>query len=168
MKKGMIIKILIIIGIVAIIWWQFGVGNKVEVTNFEECIEAGNLAMESYPRQCNNEGENFIEEIDQPINLGNPTSADNAPPGSIHNLPVPDAVSAVRMLIADKLGISEGLVIIMTAYKKDWPNACLGLALEDEICSQVITPGYEVTIQAQGREFIYHTNQDGSVLRENK
>jgi len=34
------------------------------VTNFEECIEAGNPAMESYPRQCRHGDQTFVEEID--------------------------------------------------------------------------------------------------------
>ena len=33
--------------------WRDKVNNKPnEITNFEECIAAGNPAMESYPRQC--------------------------------------------------------------------------------------------------------------------
>jgi len=79
---------------------------------------------------------------------------------------VPDAVAAVRSLVAQDLGISEGVVIVMTAYEKEWPNSCLGISNEGEMCAQVITPGYEVTIQAQGRQFIYHTNADGSIVRE--
>ncbi len=37
--------------------------NKI-VTNFDECIEAGNPAMESYPRQCRHEDERFTEVIE--------------------------------------------------------------------------------------------------------
>jgi hypothetical protein len=33
------------------------------ITNFEECIKAGNPAMESYPRQCRANGKTFVEEI---------------------------------------------------------------------------------------------------------
>lgn len=34
------------------------------ITNFEECISAGNPIMESYPRQCKtNDGKHFVEEI---------------------------------------------------------------------------------------------------------
>jgi hypothetical protein len=34
------------------------------ITNFEECIAAGNPAMESYPRQCNtSDGKHFVENI---------------------------------------------------------------------------------------------------------
>jgi hypothetical protein len=44
-----------------------GQGNsqEVTVTNFEECVNAGNPVMESYPRQCSHEGQTFIEEIDE-------------------------------------------------------------------------------------------------------
>ena len=33
------------------------------VTNFEECVEAGNPVMESYPRQCSANGETFVENV---------------------------------------------------------------------------------------------------------
>jgi len=93
------------------------------------------------------------------------TSADNAPPGSIHNLPVPDAVAAARARAAQDAGVDEGVAIVMTAYEKEWPNACLGLETEGEMCAQVITPGYEVTVQAGGELYSYRTNSDGTVVR---
>ena len=34
-----------------------------EITNFEECIAAGNPAMESYPRQCRADGQTFVENV---------------------------------------------------------------------------------------------------------
>ena len=34
-----------------------------EITNFEECVAAGNPAMESYPRQCRANDQTFVEEI---------------------------------------------------------------------------------------------------------
>ncbi len=41
------------------------------ITNFEECVNAGNLVMESYPRQCRTQGgELFVENVVAP----NPTS----------------------------------------------------------------------------------------------
>lgn len=42
------------------------------VTNFEECIAAGNPAMESYPRQCAHDGETFTEIIDNPVGPDEP------------------------------------------------------------------------------------------------
>lgn len=97
-----------------------------------------------------------------------PTSADNAPPGSIHNLPVPQAVSAVKKHVAEKAGVSEGLVIVLTAYEKEWSDGCLGLGGPDEGCLAVITPGYEVAVQVRGMEQRYRTNANGSVIRREK
>jgi len=38
--------------------------NVSMVTNFEECVAAGNPVMESYPRQCRHNGQTFAEEIE--------------------------------------------------------------------------------------------------------
>ena len=36
-----------------------------EISSFEECIAAGNPAMESHPRQCRTvDGKHFVEEIE--------------------------------------------------------------------------------------------------------
>jgi len=37
--------------------------EPVTVTNFMECVEAGNPVMTSYPAQCRHNGELFVEEI---------------------------------------------------------------------------------------------------------
>jgi hypothetical protein len=37
--------------------------DETQVTNFNECVEAGNPIMESYPRSCIHKGEVFKEEI---------------------------------------------------------------------------------------------------------
>lgn len=36
-----------------------------EVTNFEECVEAGNPVMESYPRQCRHKDSTFTEQLSE-------------------------------------------------------------------------------------------------------
>ena len=44
--------------------------NPIEssIESFEDCVEAGNPVMESYPRQCKtSDGRNFVEEIDSQI-----------------------------------------------------------------------------------------------------
>jgi len=97
-----------------------------------------------------------------------PTSADNAPPGTIHNLPVPDAVSAVKAKAAKQFNVDEGLVIVMTAFAKDWPDSCIGVYFKDTACATVITPGYAVTVQISGKLYTYHTNSDGSIIFQKK
>ncbi|MDD4353868.1 MAG: hypothetical protein PHN56_05420 [Candidatus Nanoarchaeia archaeon] len=41
-----------------------GCTQSSQITNFEECVAAGNPVMESYPRQCMANGVNFAEEIE--------------------------------------------------------------------------------------------------------
>ncbi|MFH0929184.1 MAG: hypothetical protein V1818_02380 [Candidatus Aenigmatarchaeota archaeon] len=39
-----------------------------QINSFEDCINAGYPALESYPRQCNTpDGKHFVEEIEEPI-----------------------------------------------------------------------------------------------------
>ena len=61
MSQRYLLTILIII-ILAIILQQTTVQTPV-VNNFQECVQAGNPVMESYPRQCRHNGQLFIEEI---------------------------------------------------------------------------------------------------------
>ncbi|MCX6740318.1 MAG: membrane lipoprotein lipid attachment site-containing protein [Candidatus Parcubacteria bacterium] len=42
-----------------------------KVTDFESCVAAGNPVMESYPRQCRANGQNFVELIDGNLNNTN-------------------------------------------------------------------------------------------------
>ena len=43
-----------------------GCASQVQVTNFKECVAAGNPVMESHPRQCAHNGVTYIEEIIYP------------------------------------------------------------------------------------------------------
>ena len=66
MRKILLIAIVIVL--VAIGFWLLDKGEKAKaptvITNFIECVEAGNPVMESYPRQCRTEeGETFTESI---------------------------------------------------------------------------------------------------------
>jgi len=127
------------------------------IQSFDECAAAGYLILESYPPQCKTpDGRSFTA----PLN-----SAEGAPTGSIHNLPVPTAVAKVRSTVAALENISENQVVILEALENDWPDACLGLADEDEMCAQVITSGYRVKATANGKDYTYRTNSDGSVIK---
>ena len=41
--------------------------EEVVVTNFDECVEAGNAVMESFPRQCAHGGTTYVEDVEAPI-----------------------------------------------------------------------------------------------------
>ena len=62
-KTSMII--IILLAVILAVYLYFWRSPKVAmvVTTFEECIAAGNPAMESYPRQCRADGKLFVENI---------------------------------------------------------------------------------------------------------
>lgn len=83
---------------------------------------------------------------------------------------IPTAVALARTFAAQRVKVNENEdeVAIVSVVQKDWPNACLGMpgnTPEDEFCAEMITPGYEVTLKAQGRKFIYRTNMEGTQIR---
>ena len=79
---------------------------------------------------------------------------------------LPDAVLAARESLSDKHDIPIAEINVDSYSEEEWPNACLGLPEEDEMCAEVITPGYEVTLQAYGEEYVFRTNETGDVIRE--
>lgn len=74
------------------------------------------------------------------------------------------AARAARNFLAARLGISTSSIIITSTESRDWPNSCLGLGQPGQFCAQVIVPGFQVIMQAQGLAYIYRTNMDGSVV----
>ncbi|MCH7560679.1 MAG: hypothetical protein IIC67_04815, partial [Thaumarchaeota archaeon] len=67
--KPVIIAVIIVILVVAIgalmVTEKETVSDTSIINNFEECIAAGNPAMESYPRQCRTEdGKHFVEVLE--------------------------------------------------------------------------------------------------------
>lgn len=159
-----------------------------EITNFEECVQAGNPVMMSYPAQCGTkEGKTFVQVISVPEvdNAPMPVPGSTTPemvvvpsdgdsvvsPSRVHDLPVPPAVDAARAYIMQKTGAVRSEVIVLEAFEREWPDACLGAAgldgtLDLEVCAEVITPGYEIKINAKGKEYQLRTNSDGSLIRE--
>lgn len=77
----------------------------------------------------------------------------------------PPAALAAQADLAAKLGIEPVQAPIASLTPAEFSDSCLGLGGPAESCLQVITPGYIVTFQLKGMEYVYHTNEDGSILR---
>lgn len=64
MKKNIFIFVLILAVTLLFFMFTRSIYNGKDITNFEECVVAGNPVMESYPRQCNSkDGKHFVEDI---------------------------------------------------------------------------------------------------------
>ena len=52
---------------------------------------------------------------------------------------------------------------ISTEYK-EWSNTCLEVKESGNECLNVITPGWEVIIDKAQKRYVYHTNNNGSIV----
>jgi hypothetical protein len=78
---------------------------------------------------------------------------------------LPTAASTAQAELAQLLGVDSATVSVLAVETRQWPDACLGLANQAEVCAQQITEGYQIVMQAVGAIFTMRTNQDGSQVR---
>ena len=79
--------VVVIVAFIFLVWW-FEPREIVVVTNFNECVKTGNLVMESYPRQCQYQGETFTEFIGNELEKIDLVRLDNPRPNQIITSPL--------------------------------------------------------------------------------
>ncbi len=81
-------------------------------------------------------------------------------PGPSEPKPVTDARNELSQL----LGISEIQVLVANVQPMQWPDACMGISLTGINCKPSPVPGYQITLTANGQNYIYHTDQAGNIV----
>ena len=94
---------------------------------------------------------------DVPATQPNPALEDVLPP---------DVALNVQNQISQTLGVPVESIIIDKVTKMDWPNGCLGLPQGDEVCAEVVTPGWLLTFNINGQEYKYRVDKTGTVIRQ--
>ena len=72
------------------------------------------------------------------------------------------AETAAKAELATALGLPADEIKVVSLEAVEWPDSCLGISYPNARCLAVITPGYRIMLAAQGIEYEYHTNRDGS------
>lgn len=69
-------------------------------------------------------------------------------------------VIAACEALAELFSLDLGEIDTVSVTPQKWPDACLGVA-QEEVCAQVITPGFEVVLVLveEGSHYIYHTDE---------
>jgi hypothetical protein len=75
---------------------------------------------------------------------------------------IPGAALSARQALAQQQRVDPKSVAIVSAEQVDWPDGCLGVSIEGLMCIQVITPGYRVILEVEGRRYEYHTDESGN------
>lgn len=78
---------------------------------------------------------------------------------------LPGAALSAQQVLAAQLGILPEDIRIVSYEKVNWPDACLGIQTAGLMCAQVITPGFRVLLEAQGKRYDFHTDLSGSDVR---
>ena len=92
------------------------------------------------------------------------TACEPVPPDDPTDTP-PEVEDAAMSGLSDATGIPMEDLEVVDAQWTEWPDACLGLGESDEVCAQVITPGWQVTILAEGEEHVVRTDDFGEEVR---
>jgi hypothetical protein len=93
-----------------------------------------------------------------PLNPGSDSSTDAVPGQEA-------AIANSRADLAERLNIDPSVITVVSVEAVDWPDGCLGIQTPGVMCTMVITPGYRVILEADGKQYEYHTNASGDVAR---
>jgi hypothetical protein len=85
-------------------------------------------------------------------------------PGAPEELP-PDVAAKAQDALARRLDLPVSQVEIISWEETEWPDGCLGLPEEGEMCTMAIVPGWRVELFAEGQTYIARTDQAGDVIR---
>jgi hypothetical protein len=74
-----------------------------------------------------------------------------------------EAFEAAVKDLADKIGAPKSDVAGVSQEDVTWPDSCLGCARTGELCAQVLTPGYKLTLRVRDATYVYHSNRGDRV-----
>jgi hypothetical protein len=67
--------------------------------------------------------------------------------------------------LAENLGLDADTISVISNEPVEFSDACMGVALQDVMCAEVITPGRIVVLESGGVQYEYHINEDGSRIQ---
>ena len=73
-------------------------------------------------------------------------------------------VTLARKHLAGKLSAKEDAISVVSIEEVEWRDSSLGCPQPDMMYMQVITPGYRITLESQGKRYVYHTNMGEQVV----
>jgi hypothetical protein len=81
--------------------------------------------------------------------------------------PPPGAEQAVRLAredLAQKLGQAPEAIHLVSVEAVEWSDTSLGCPQPGMMYAQVITPGFRVVLESEGKKYDYHTDRGRVVV----
>jgi hypothetical protein len=74
------------------------------------------------------------------------------------------AQRAALTALADQLSLTADKIRLVSTEAVTWPDGCLGIVRMGVLCTQAEVPGFKIILEADGKNYEFHTNQDGSIV----
>ena len=68
-------------------------------------------------------------------------------------------VALVRQDLTSQANVPDGQITTVSVASVSWPDSSLGCPKPGIMYSQIVTPGYRITLQANGTSYEYHTDK---------
>jgi hypothetical protein len=106
-----------------------------------------------------------VELLVPPSSSSSP-SATNTPQTSA-NVATPSVtlVANLKSWLSRELSIPKLDISVSSSEATDWSDTCLGASQPDELCAQVVTPGYRLLINTPQGEYVVHSDRLGRSFR---
>jgi hypothetical protein len=76
-----------------------------------------------------------------------------------------ETATRVRADVARRLKVEAAAVRTIETASRTWPDAGLGCNARRGVLDPTPVPGFRVVAEANGRQFVYHTDRFGRLLR---
>jgi len=73
-------------------------------------------------------------------------------------------VLQTKTYLVEKFGLNLDEITLFSVHNVEWPDASLGCPRVGMMYAQVITPGYQIQLQANGEVFMFHTDTGNQVI----
>ena len=94
-----------------------------------------------------------------------PTTLDIQPPDLENATIAPrEIVEKAKADLVKQFGITANEIRVVEARATTWPDASLGCPQSDSVYAQVLTPGYWILLESDGRQYPYHTDQADQLI----
>ena len=71
-------------------------------------------------------------------------------------------LTTVQADLAERLGIEQDEIEVVSVESKNWDDTSLGCPEEGEMYAQVITKGLQIILEAEGEQYDYRTDMMGA------
>lgn len=105
---------------------------------------------------------NVVTSSSPPSSLDSP---DGTAVSSSTASPSPEVVESIQLALSQELNVAADDIVFKQAESVEWGDACLGLPQPNEMCAQVITPGYRIVFTTPQGEWVVHSDSTGATVR---